>query len=159
MNLLTLVPYKMLTFELPCSCESFQATVRRQVRGSIWDILGYMKYQGEYVGSISDNTFLVTQCVRRVWLPIVFGRVGVTEAGCLVALKCFSPAGSVFLASIILFVILLARAGSGLAVIVVAPLVGLHFAACLQFEKEVDHFLVSFDLKAEDGDAVSDGLE
>jgi hypothetical protein len=135
-----LLPLRRVDFQLPVSSEDFLVRISGLVKADSLLFVNYWEHKGEFVGKVTQRGFLIRRFIRKVWVPLIFGRVS-HGAQCGLSVWFFAPEATVFLATTLALAVVLVRAlgAGGLAF----PLLfaAVHFAGCLHFQKEITLFV------------------
>ncbi len=135
-----LLPLRRVDFQLQVSSEDFLARIRGLVKADSLVFVNYWEHKGEFVGKVTQRGFLIKRFIRKVWVPLIFGRAS-QDSECRLSVWFFAPEATVFLATTLALAVGLVRAlgAGGLAF----PLLfaAVHYAGCLHFQEEITLFL------------------
>ena len=149
-----LLPLRRVDFQLPVSSDDFLARIRGLVKADSLLFVNYWEHKGEFVGKVTQRGFLIRRFIRKVWVPLIFGRAS-HGAQCRLSVWFFAPEATVFLATALVLAVVLVRAlgAGGLAF----PLLfaAVHFVGCLHFREEITLFLREVGIE-DDGEAADD---
>ncbi len=140
LKVMDVVPLRTCELQLPLSREDLLGRVRGLVKVDSLILVNYWKHKGDFVGKVSDGSFLIKRFVRRIWVPLVLGRVEPRGDGCRLTLWFIAPEATIFLVGAVLLLFpLIRRLGVGG---VAFPLffVACHIAGCIHFQDEIALF-------------------